>query len=197
MIGPCPYGQVVAITPYGSLSCMKSKCPSIYNGDYNFWKQKPLVPTSDGKCYELGSTGRCSKYDDTSSPLGLDVLKNELVCIDITDPSSPFFSSQEENDILDSLYENFFPEYDLFQIYLVHQSLEHANEVKYGKKTKASAGTYERRQSSQTTTTPRPINSGLSRVPSVNYCGPGTLQGKCNPIIKYEIFHILKFNSLS
>jgi hypothetical protein len=122
---------------------MKSKCPAIYESDKyssDYWKQrqKPLVPTSDGKCYELGSAGPCSSYDYTYSLLGLDILRNELVCVDITDPSSPYFFSQEENDLLDSVFDQFYPEYDFFRIYLVYQGLQHENEVKYGKKKKGS-----------------------------------------------------------
>ncbi|XP_046463831.1 uncharacterized protein LOC124209729 [Daphnia pulex] len=180
--GPCPYGQVVAISPDGSLKCMTSKCPSIYDGDEYFWKQKPLVPTNDGKCYELGSTGRCSKYDDIAPLLlGLDILKNELTCVDINDPSSPYFFSQEENDLLDSLYETFYQDYNFFQIYLVHQILEHENELKYGKKKKkAPKGTYESRLSG-----PK-WNSSAGKGSPVISCGTGSGQGKCNHFQTWE-----------
>jgi hypothetical protein len=69
-----------------------------------------MVPTSDGKCYELGSAGPCSSYDYTSSLLGFDILKNELVCVDITDPSSPYFFSKEENDLFDSVFDGVYQE---------------------------------------------------------------------------------------
>ena len=108
VIGPCPYGQVVNMTSDGSMRCMKSNCPTIYESDEfssKLWKQKQMVPASDGKCYELGSAGPCSNDDEISSLLGFDILKNELVCVDITDPSSPYFFSKEENDLLDSVFD--------------------------------------------------------------------------------------------
>ncbi|XP_046463836.1 uncharacterized protein LOC124209732 [Daphnia pulex] len=111
--GPCPYGQVVNITSDGSMSCMKSNCPTIYeSNEYSskLWKQKQMVPTSDGKCYELGSADPCSNDDETSSLLGFDILKNELVCVDITDPSSPYYFSKEENDLLDSVFDGVYQE---------------------------------------------------------------------------------------
>jgi hypothetical protein len=172
VIGPCPYGQVVAINSDESLSCMKSKCPAIYEFDEyssDYWKQKQkqLVPTSDGRCHELGTTGRCSNYDYTYSLLGLDILKNELECVDVTDPSSPYFSSQEENDILDSIFDEFYTEYNLFPVYVAYLSVKQEHEAKYGKK-KDPKGTYERRQSST-----------VIGAPSNPSCRPGSGQGKC------------------
>jgi hypothetical protein len=127
-----------------------------------------MVPTSDGKCYELGTAGPCSSYDDTSSLLGLNMLKNELECVDVTDPWSPYFFSQEENDLLDSVFDQFYPEYDFFRIYLVYQGLQHENELKYGKKKKGSKQ-HPRRQG----------GTGIS-VPSNPPIRPGNGQGKGN-----------------
>jgi hypothetical protein len=168
VIGPCPYGQVVAINSNESLSCMKSKCPTIYEFDEyssDLWKQrqKPLVSTSDGRCHELGTAGRCSSYDDASSLLGLDMLKNELECVDVTDPSSPYFSSQEENELLDSIFGEFYAEYNLFPVYVAYLSVKQEHEAKYGKK-KGPKGTYERRQivrQPRPTTVTAPANPSL------------------------------------
>jgi hypothetical protein len=151
---------------------MKSKCPAIYESDEyssDYWKQKQkqLVPTSDGRCHELGTTGRCLNYDYTYSLLGLDILKNELECVDVTDPSSPYFSSQEENDILDSIFDEFYTEYNLFPVYVAYLSVKQEHEAKYGKK-KDPKGTYERRQSST-----------VIGAPSNPSCRPGSGQGKC------------------
>jgi hypothetical protein len=128
---------------------MTSKCPIIYENDKYSSKpwQKQFVPTSDGKCYELGSDGPCSNNADTL--FGLDILKNELECIDVTDPTSPYFFSKEENDLLDSAFTEFSPEYNLFHIYMAYQSLQHVQAEKDGKKKKAPKGTYQRRQSTQ------------------------------------------------
>ncbi|XP_046463832.1 uncharacterized protein LOC124209730 [Daphnia pulex] len=167
--GPCPYGQVVAISSDNSLRCKASKCPPTYDSYYNSnSKPKQMVPTSDGKCYELGTAGPCSSYDDTSSLLGLDMLKNELECVDVTDPWSPYFFSQEENDLLDSVFDQFYPEYDFFRIYLVYQGLQHENELKYGKKKKGSKQ-HPRRQG----------GTSIS-VPSNPPIRPGNGQGKGN-----------------
>ncbi len=158
----------MAISPDGYLGCKLSKCPSNYDGYKYSSKQKQMVPTSDGKCYELGSDGPCSNYGDTSSLLGLDILSNELECVNVTDPSSPYFFSEEENYLIDSVFDQFFPEYDFFRIYLVYQSLHHEKTVKYGKKNKGS-NKYLRRQGA----------TAIS-VPSNPSCRAGSGQGKCN-----------------
>jgi hypothetical protein len=96
------------------------------------------------------------------------MLKNELECVDVTDPWSPYFFSQEENDLLDSVFDQFYPEYDFFRIYLVYQGLQHENELKYGKKKKGSKQ-HPRRQG----------GTGIS-VPSNPPIRPGNGQGKGN-----------------
>ncbi|KZS08618.1 Uncharacterized protein APZ42_027307 [Daphnia magna] len=113
--GPCPDGNVVAITPEGRLGCMPKECQSIDSQDNSL----QLVSTGNGVCYPLGSRGPCT---NTSQLLGYDVFKRQLQCVNIFDPSSPYFSSPEE-DLIDSVYNQFVPEYDDYQISLIYQNV--------------------------------------------------------------------------
>ena len=130
---------------------------------------RPMVPTNDGKCSELGTSDPCQS-DDDSQLLGLDILKNELECVDVTNSSSPYFSSQEEDEFIDSYFPQLYPEYD--PIYLVYFGTEHKNVVHYDKKKKKAnyKKSFLRKQFSGRTIS----------VPSNPSCRPGNGQGKCN-----------------
>ncbi|XP_057370173.1 uncharacterized protein LOC130691269 [Daphnia carinata] len=113
--GPCPDGNVVSITPEGRLGCTPEECQSIDGQDNSL----QLVSTGSGVCYPLGSRGPCT---NTSQLLGYDVFRRRLQCVNILDPSSPYFSSPEEEDLIDSVYNQFVAEYDDYQISLIYQN---------------------------------------------------------------------------
>ncbi|XP_032793319.2 uncharacterized protein LOC116930070 [Daphnia magna] len=188
--GPCPYRYVLTIDSAGSLSCTPSQCPELpatVYGDgaiYGHSRQVQWVPTKNGVCYELGTSGPCSSYESQGQLLGYDVLKRQLECVDITNSTSPYFSSCEEKDLLDSVYDQFHPEYDVFRIWLAYQSLHLEEAVKYGKKKKnkktIKGGGYERRQQG----TLGAIQFPSSNIPLLNPTRTGTGQGKgTNPIV--------------
>jgi hypothetical protein len=176
---------------------MESKCPTVYKRDkysLNPLKQKQLVPVSDGRCHELGSDdGPCSNNANTSF-LGLNILKNELSCVDIKDPSSSYFVDKEENDLLDNIYSEFSPEYSLFHIYTAYQSLLHVKtDDDDKKKKKVPKGTYQRKRRQlpdgtknvETVTERSDRNSAAITEPTVPLpvpCHPRD-GGKCIPII--------------
>ncbi len=114
---------------------------------------KQLVPTKDGKCLQLGSSSHCSCEcnDDSQQLLAFDILEKELECHDISDPWSPYYSSEEENQLIDSVY----------------NSIQHENKVAYGEDKKKKTRYY--RQSSG-----QAIN-----IPNNPPCRPGKGQGKC------------------
>ena len=165
--GPCPASQVVAINSRGILSCTPVECQSIESRDK---EAQQLVPTEDGECYSLGSRGPCPS---TTHLLGYDIFKRQLECVNIQDPFSPYFVSPGEDAFLDSLYNQFHPEYD-FSVFLAKQNSVERN------------ATAQRRQDINTI--------GVFRLPSsplpttlLNPCRPGARNGlnyKCtNPLV--------------
>lgn len=163
--GPCREGNVVAISPKGRLGCTPTECQSIDGED----KSLQLVPTENGVCYALGSRGPCSS---ASQLLGYDIFKRRSQCVNLLDAFSPYFSWREENDLLDSFYNQLHPEYDEFQTSFVYQSLVVRNATL-------------RRQGANT--------AGIFQTPSLsietllNPCRTGARQGinyKCtNPLV--------------
>lgn len=119
--GPCREGNVVTISPQGRLGCTPAECQSIDGED----KSLQLVPTENGVCYALGSHGPCST---TSQLLGYDIFKRRLQCVNIQDPSSSYFFSPREGEMLNSIYNQLYPEYDDYRISLVYESLEGRND---------------------------------------------------------------------
>ena len=138
---------------------------------------KQLVPTKDGKCLELGSSSHCSSgYYDDSQLVGFDILKNELECVDISDPWSPYYFSEEENQLIDSVYNQLYPEYDFFPIALVYNSIHHQNRVTYDedKKKKKTVGYSKKSDFSR-----RQFSGRTISIPDNPPCRPGGGQGKC------------------
>ncbi len=157
---------MVAISPQGRLGCTPAKCQSIDNRDKSF---QQLAPTENGRCYALGSRGPCPF---TSQLLGYDIFKRRLQCVNIRDPSSPYFFSPREDAFLDRAYNQIHPEYD------VRVSLTKENLLE-------RSGTAQRKQDTNTI--------GVFQLPSplphilLNPCRPGARRGlnyKCtNPLV--------------
>ncbi|XP_057370196.1 uncharacterized protein LOC130691287 [Daphnia carinata] len=120
--GPCQNGYVVTIGEQGRLGCTPTKCESIDNDNLS----RQLVPANDGVCYALGSRGPCAT---TSQLLGYDIFKRRDHCVDILNPSSPYFSWPAQDDFLDSIYNQLHPEYDEFRVSFVYESLTGKNET--------------------------------------------------------------------
>ncbi len=60
-----------------------------------------MVPFGNtGQCFALGTRGPCP----ASHLLGYDVFARTATCVNMEDPSSPYFSSPEENEIIDRFY---------------------------------------------------------------------------------------------
>lgn len=186
IIGPCPYGQVLTINSWSDLNCAPSQClldESSTIGDHSP-VGKQLIPTKNGKCYELGSKGPCSSYDDKPQLLGYDIYKGQLECVDMANSSSPYFSSDEENELIDSVYDQFYPEYDFFRIWLVYQTLQLEEAVKPGKKKKKkirNSASYKKRRQSHILGV---FHVPGGKIPLVNPSRPGRGLGKgTNPIV--------------
>lgn len=100
-------------TSSGSLECKPNYCPASPKSLKNFILQFVLVKNgsdySDEKCYALGTTGPCCSPSDL---LGYNIFELKAECVDLNDPSSPYFSSSEENNRLDELYDVNGKEYD-------------------------------------------------------------------------------------
>lgn len=99
----------------GRLECTPSVCPSrTQNGNR-------LIPFGEnGICYEFGTVGPCRPNTEL---LGYDVFERRGICVDIFDPSSPYFTSPDEDDVLDKIYNQVSAEYGDYQITLVEQNL--------------------------------------------------------------------------
>lgn len=184
-IGPCPCGQVLTIDSWSDLNCAPSQCLEERDDPSPYVKQ--MVPTKNGKCYELGSIGPCSSYDSKSQLLGYDIYKRQLECVDMSNSSSLYFSSDEENELIDSVYDQFYPEYDFFRIWLVYQSLHLEEAVKPCKKKKkkirnSAASSYRRQRRKSHTLRVFQIPGG--KIPLLNPSRPGRGLGKgTNPIV--------------
>ena len=125
-----------------------------------------MVPFEDGQCYALGTRGPCP--ETPFHLLGYDVFEHKAVCVNMEDPSSPYFLSDEEDALIDSLYNQFHPEYD-FQVVLIQQNVLSRND------------TSQRKQ-----------GAGVFQLPSrfpdslLVGCRPGG-SGCANPIVYVEI----------
>ena len=79
-------------------------------------------------------------------------MMKELQCVDISDPLSSYYSSEEEKQLIDSVY----------------NSIQHENQVAYGEDKKKKTRYY------------RQWGSGLAiNIPDNPACGPGSGKGKC------------------
>ena len=136
------------------------------------------------KCYELGSKGPCSSYDGKPQLLGYDIYNGQLECVDMANSSSPYFSLDEENELIDSVYDQFYPEYDFFRIWLVYQTLQLEEAVKPGKKKKKkirNSASYTKRRQSHTLGV---FHVPGGKIPLVNPSRTGRGLGKgTNPIV--------------
>ena len=134
--GPCQDGNVVTISPKGRLGCTPAECQSMDGED----KSLQLVSDENGVCYALGLQGPCLS---TSQLLGYDIFKRRLQCVNIQDPSSPYFFSPREEKILDSIYIQLYPEYDDYRISLVYESLEGRNDKGQRRQGANTAGIFQ------------------------------------------------------
>ena len=169
--GPCPPGQVMTLSSLDILVCTPSQCPPVNGPD---GKPFQMVPFGNGQCFPLGTRGPCP-----ATPvhlLGYDVFERSVKCVNIEDPSSSYFSSPEEDALIDSLYNQFHPDYD-FEIALVHLNLLSRNDTAQRKQ---SAGIFQLPSS-----LPKSLLGG---------CRPGS-SGCANPLVYVEM--IAKFESCS
>ena len=149
----------------GRLECTSSECPpSPLNSN-------PLVPVEDDRfCYEWGTTGPCNP---TTELLGYDVFQIRTTCVGLTNPLSPYFSSLEEDEMLDNVFNQLSAEFDDFRIILVQQN---PIERKSTAKRRQGQNTYGSFQ----------VSSSLPDV-LLNPCRPGLQNGsntKCtSPIL--------------
>lgn len=151
----------MTIVPGGELGCTPAAVPPIDADNSRVQR----VVTSDGTSFVLGSRGPCSS---TSQILGYDIFKREIQCVDTSDPTSPYFSSAEEEALLDQIFHQFYPDYnEILPVMIYRNSIE--------------SETANRRQGENTI--------GLLQVPSVLLapCRTGArreLNFKCvNPIM--------------
>ncbi|XP_046447337.1 uncharacterized protein LOC124196362 [Daphnia pulex] len=109
--GPCPTNQVVSVSASGKLECAPNTC-QLVDRYQDFLLQ--LVPVKQSiisnhkygngngqeLCHALGSCGPCSP----SELFGYNVFRPLGECVDMNDPRTPYFSSPEENAILDDVF---------------------------------------------------------------------------------------------
>ena len=122
--GPCPPGQVMTLSSQDRLVCLPSQCPPVNGPD---GQPLQMVPFGNGQCFALGTRGPCP-----ASPihlLGYDVFECKAVCVNMKDPSSPYFLSTEEDASIDSFYNQLHPEYDDFHVVLVAQNVLSRNDT--------------------------------------------------------------------
>ena len=134
------------------------------------------VVSVDGVCYALGSRGPCNSI---SHMLGYDVFKRQPQCTNVEDPSSPYSSSPQEEESLDRVYNQLYPEYDDVRVWLIRQNVNRND-------------TAQRRQDTNTV--------GIFQLPSslpdslLVPCRPGARRGlnyKCaNPLVYVCIYFI-------
>ncbi len=147
------------------LVCSPSQCPSPVPINSPGGQPFQMVPFGNtGRCYALGTRGPCP----ASHLLGYDVFQLIAVCVNMEDPSLPYFSTPEEDEIIDRFYNQ--PELNSIQLVPFQQNSLRRN------------GTVQRRQ-----------GSGVFQLPSrfpdtlLNPCRPGDRNNfnyKCtNPIV--------------
>ena len=164
-VGPCPTGSVVTFNAADRLVCTPSQCRPIQSPSGLPFQ---MVPFGNGQCFALGTRGPCP-----ATPfhlLGYDVFERRAVCVNMEDPSSPYFLSHEEDENIDRFYDQQQPDFNDIRVVLVQQNLLRRN------------GTAERRQ-----------GAGVFQLPSrfpeslLNPCRPGDQRDfnyKCtNPIV--------------
>lgn len=127
---------MVTINQQGRLGCTPTECESI--DGKNFLQQSVLV--NKRRCYILGSRGPCST---TAQLLGYDIFKRRSQCVNLEDPSSSYFVSPREKEMLDSIYNQLYPEYDDYRISLMYQSLEGRNDKGQRRQGANTAGIFQ------------------------------------------------------
>ncbi|XP_032781080.2 uncharacterized protein LOC116919237 isoform X1 [Daphnia magna] len=171
--GPCPAGQVMTISQGGRLFCTPDECPVI-NGENDSLQQ--LVPNDKGDCFALGSVGPCS----APQLLGYDIFERQLECVNITDPSSPYFPlSSQEGGLIDRI---------MLEAFMSYQFHPDDNDLHFGLSQQAKRGIIKRKIQRQDANT-----AGIFQLPSslpyplLQPCRTGARQGenfKCtNPLI--------------
>ena len=83
---------MVTLSQGGRLFCTPDECQASNISNSN--SSMSFIPSDKGKCQAIGSRGTCSSA--SSQFLGYDVFKRQLQCINVTDPTSPYFSYLRE-----------------------------------------------------------------------------------------------------
>ncbi len=109
-IGPCPLGQVVAISRTGNIRCTPAEC--------QFNPNLPLAPYGDGFCYALGSLGPCR--NQSFQLFGYDVFRRRSTCANVATFDSPYFVSEQEEVFLTNIFSQLLPDYDDYRVILVN-----------------------------------------------------------------------------
>ena len=150
------------------LVCAPSQCPSVEGpGGQPF----QMIAIAEGQCFALGTRGPCP--ETPFHLLGYDIFQCKAVCVNMEDPSSPYFLSDEEDASIDRFYNQFHPEYDFLHVVLVDQNLASRND------------TAQRKQ-----------GSGVFQLPShfpdslLGGCRPGG-KGCANPIVYVHLYNYL------
>lgn len=163
----------MTISQGGRLFCTPDECPAI-NGENDSLQQ--LVPNDKGDCFALGSVGPCS----ASQLLGYDIFERQLECVNITDPSSPYFPlSSQEGGLIDRI---------MLEALMSYQFHPDDNDLHFGLIQQAKRGIIKRKIQRQDATT-----AGIFQLPSslpdplLQPCRTGARQGenfKCtNPLM--------------
>lgn len=96
----------------GALGCAPAQCLPSSNDP----SRRKLVPTGDGFCYDLGSTGPCS----STQFLAFDVFSLTPRCFDTHSATSPYFTSAKEDVFLSNTFDALYV-YDFYRVLLAQQ----------------------------------------------------------------------------
>lgn len=103
--GPCPDYEVVTPSASGGLKCKPNVCKATFETIEDFILQ--LFPFPDDQnyygqtCFAMGTIGPCYTPDKV---LGYNIFDRRGECVDLLDPTTPYFLSPELNAKLDEAF---------------------------------------------------------------------------------------------
>lgn len=104
--GPCPDNQVVTpSSDMGKLICAPEVCKAPFSSLDEFIIQMfphPFDEKDDGgSCLVMGTTGCCCS---TTNVLSYNIFKRRGECVDLKDPTTPYYSSPELDAMIDEVF---------------------------------------------------------------------------------------------
>lgn len=150
----------MTITQTQNIVCLPSKC--LLNGS-----NLPLARYNDGFCYALGSQGPCQSQ--SIQLFSYNVFRGQSLCVNVTALDSPYFLSEQEENELDSIFNQISPDYNDFRVFLVYDpqytgSKRFLNTTSIRRQGETTAGVFQ-------------LPTSLPADPQLNPCRPGAKNG--------------------